>query len=304
MPASCSAATQAAQLVQSAGCQAGVGRHQRHGVVAPVVREPQRRQVALVHPGGERHQLDGGDAQLREVPDGGRVGEARAGAADRRRDAGVGRRVAAHVQLVDRRVRPRHARAAPRRGRHRARHDRLRHEGRAVGVVSRRPVGHRAGLGRVQREAPVDRRGMGVDEELGGIEAVAVARVPGPVGAQAVARARPDAGHEAVEDVARAPGQRDARGLGVARGIEEAQLDGGRVGREDGDVGAPLERGDAERLGAAGADGGHGGSGRRVRPSRGCGRAPRTAAPGAASPPRPTSRAAAGGARSGGRATA
>ena len=183
--------------------------------------------------------------------------------------AGVGLREAAHVQLVDRRVRPRHARAAPRRGRHRARDDRLRHEGRAVGVVARRPVGHRAGLGRVQREGAVERGRVRVDEELGGVEAMAVARIPGAVRAQAVARARPEAGDEAVEDVAGALRQRDALDLGVARGIEEAQLDGGRVGREDGDVGAARRGVTPSGSGLpgpmAGMAGAGGASGRRER---------------------------------------
>ena len=70
--------------------------------------------------------------------------------------------------------------------------------------------------------------------------------------AQAVALARRDAGDEAVEDVAGARGQPDALQLGRARGVEDAEVDRRRVGRDDGDVHAAGFRRDAERLGRPG----------------------------------------------------
>ena len=47
-------------------------------------------------------------------------------------------------------------------------------------------------------EVAVDRTGVRVDEQLGGIEAQAVPRAPGAVGPQAVCRAHLDARQEAV----------------------------------------------------------------------------------------------------------
>ncbi len=96
----------------AARSQPRVRRHERDRVVAPVVGEAQGSEVALVHPGGDRHQLDGGDAEAHQVRDGRRVREAGAGAAHRLGHLRVRLRVAAHVQLVDDGVGPRRA-AAP-----------------------------------------------------------------------------------------------------------------------------------------------------------------------------------------------
>ena len=58
MPASRRAATVAAQLGDAAGAEPRVGREEGDRVVAPGVGQQERRQVALVDPGGDRHQLD------------------------------------------------------------------------------------------------------------------------------------------------------------------------------------------------------------------------------------------------------
>ena len=85
MPASRSAATVARELGEAAGAEARVGRHEGDRVVAPGVGEPERRQVALVDPGGDRHQLDRVDAEAGEVVEDRRVGERGDGAAQRPR---------------------------------------------------------------------------------------------------------------------------------------------------------------------------------------------------------------------------
>ena len=63
MPAAWRAATVVAQLGDAAGAEAGVGRHEGDGVVAPGIGEAERGEMALVDPGGDRHQLDGVDAE-------------------------------------------------------------------------------------------------------------------------------------------------------------------------------------------------------------------------------------------------
>ena len=64
MPASCSAATVVAQLGDAARRKARIERHEGDGIVAPGIGQPERRQMPLVDPGGDRHQLDGVDAEL------------------------------------------------------------------------------------------------------------------------------------------------------------------------------------------------------------------------------------------------
>ncbi|MCU0945761.1 MAG: hypothetical protein MUF65_10375, partial [Rubritepida sp.] len=56
-----------ADLGHPAGGQARIGRERADGVVAPVIGEAERRQVAFLHPGGAGQQLDRGDAEAREV---------------------------------------------------------------------------------------------------------------------------------------------------------------------------------------------------------------------------------------------
>ncbi len=289
------------ELRDAAGREPRVGRHQRDGVVAPVVGEPQRTQVPLVHPRGDGHQLDGRDAQAHQVLDGRGMGEAGAGPADRLRDRRVGLRVAAHVQLVEHGVAPRDAGAAGRLRLRRRKEHGPRHEGRAVRVVARRAVRHLAELGRMQGERAVEGGGVRVDQELGRVEAMAVPRIVGAVRPQSVPGARAEARDEAVEHVAGALRQRDALDLGLARRVEQAQLDGARVRGEDRDVGPARQERDPERLGTTGGEGAHGGSRLLPRPAasrrparpRGRGRAPRTASRDGASPRRSPSRAAA-----------
>ncbi len=63
-----------ADLGPAARGEPRVRRPEHHRVVAPVVGEAQRGQVALVHPGRGRQQLEGGDAERLQVRDHGGVG--------------------------------------------------------------------------------------------------------------------------------------------------------------------------------------------------------------------------------------
>jgi hypothetical protein len=67
MPASCSASTVARSSAQAAGAEAGIGGEVDDRVVAPGVGEAEGRQVALVDPGGDRHELDGRDVEPAQV---------------------------------------------------------------------------------------------------------------------------------------------------------------------------------------------------------------------------------------------
>ena len=51
-----------ADLGQSARRQARIRRHEAHRIVAPGVRQPERWQVALIDPGGKRHEFNGIDS--------------------------------------------------------------------------------------------------------------------------------------------------------------------------------------------------------------------------------------------------
>src|SRR5262249_51379258 len=90
---------------------------------------------------------------------------------------------------------------------------------------------------------------------LRGVEAVALLGVPRTVDAVAIELAGSQVGKIRVPDEAVALAQRDAVGLArVARGSEQAEIDGGRVLREEGEVHPlPIPRG-AERIRCAGPD--------------------------------------------------
>ncbi len=180
-----------------AGGEALVGREEAQGVVAPVVGEAARLEEALGHRLVHRHQLHRGDAQLQQVVDGRRVRQAGVGAAQVGRNAGVLRGEALDVQLVDDGLAPDdlgadlavpvelvvHHHAA----------------GHAVGVVAgvlqlAAVLDDVAHQGRVPVGLAQHRAGVGVDQQLVGVEAQAALRGPGPVHAKAVERARRAAG--------------------------------------------------------------------------------------------------------------
>jgi hypothetical protein len=100
---------------------------------------------------------------------------------------------------------------------------------------------------------PPDGLRVGVEDELVRIEAVAALRGEGAVDPVAVQLARVDVRQVAVPDHVGLLGQRDRHrlGLGIER-VEQAELDAGRVLREDGEVDADAVPRGAERIGAPG----------------------------------------------------
>ncbi len=235
-----------AELGDAAGAEAGVGGEERDGVVAPGVGEAERRQVTLVDPRGDRHQLDRIDAETGQVRDDRRLGEGGNSAAQGWGDVGVQAREAADVQLVDQaaRAEDRWQRGG---GRRKGSDDRPRHPGGAV-------AGGLAGGGEagVPVEGAIERHRVGVDEELGGVEPEADRGGVRAVGAQAVARTRGKAGDEDGVDAARVAVEGDAVGFDPGAGIEEAGPDPLGGAGPDGEAGAVRAGGGAESGGNAG----------------------------------------------------
>ena len=87
-------------------------------------------------------------------------------------------------------------------------------------------------------DVAVQRLGVGVDQQLVRVEAVAVLRVVGAVDAVAVELPGPHVGQIAVPDLVGVFGQRDAVGLAPALLVEEAQLDLGGIGGEQREIDA------------------------------------------------------------------
>ena len=120
-----------AHLGPAARRKTRVGRAEHDRVVAPGVRQAERRKVALVDEDVDRHDLDRGDAEAFEMFDHRRMGEAGEGSARFGRDVLAQAGQAAQVGLVDDRLRPRDA-LAPRLARRRRERNRLGSVGAAV----------------------------------------------------------------------------------------------------------------------------------------------------------------------------
>src|SRR4029453_105700 len=205
------------------------------------------------------HQLDGGHPELDEMLEDGVHAEAEVGATERLRHAGVKLRQAAHVALVDHRATPRgewRAVVAP--AECGLDHDALRHDAGAVGRagdVAGRVVRILPGELGARRDRPAERPGIGIDQQLRGIEAVTVTGRPGPVHAVAVELPGPHVGETRVPHEAVSFGERDAcRFARVIRPVEQAELDRGGMLREEREVHPLAIPGGTERVGAAGPD--------------------------------------------------
>src|SRR5690606_12542622 len=160
-----------------------VGGEEADRVVAPVVPQAPLDQRVVVHELVHRLELDGGDAERGEVLDGDGVGQAGVGAPQRLRDARVGGGEPLDVHLVDDRLVEGHvgrAVAAP--VEVGVDDHALGHVGGAVLVVAAVGVAEVVGeAGRVPVHPAVDGLGVGVEQQLVGVAAVPVGRVPGTV---------------------------------------------------------------------------------------------------------------------------
>ncbi len=217
---------------------ARIGRHEGHRVVTPHVGKAEGGEMAFVAPSGNRHDLDGVDAEAAQMGDRFRMGEAgeRPTLRFRNRLEPAGER--ARRNLVDHMRQPRLDRDAGQRGPD----DRLGHEGRGVdgGLARRRELG-------AKNEGAVELHRIGIDQELRWIEPAAAGGIVGSVGPQPVAGARLDCADEGVTAVAGAPRQSQARHLAPALGVEEAEENLGGVLREHAHIDPAAGDGDAER---------------------------------------------------------
>ena len=150
-----------AQLRHATGAQPRIERHRHHRIVAPRVMQPERRQMPLVDPRDNRHQLDRADAKPLQMCQHHRMPDRRYRAAQRRRYVRVQHRQAAHIHFVDQPAGLKYRRAPGKRRQRRRRH-RLRHQRRRLVAKGRKP--------RIVCERPVEMRRRRIDQQLGRIE--------------------------------------------------------------------------------------------------------------------------------------
>jgi hypothetical protein len=243
--------------------EARVGREEAEGVVAPVVLQPLRDQRAVVDERLHRQQLERGHAERAQVVDHLLLAHAEELALVLRRHVGVALGVAAHVHLVD------HPLVAAARGIEVVApveavvdHLAFRHAARALALVEGQvfllvPDGVAE-----MRVAPVDlahdRLGIGIEEQLVGVEAVALLGLVRPVHAVAVEGAGLEARHVPVPDEVGALAQGEALHLLLPGLVEQAQLHLLGVARVDREVDALVVRRGAEGIGGAGPELGSG----------------------------------------------
>ena len=222
---------------------ARLGRKKANGVVAPVIHQPLVAQHRLGFQRLHRQKLHRRDAQPGQMVEHRVGGHAVIGAAQVFLDALVQHGGALDMGLVDQPAvmaagqRPCVEREQRRIGDHRFRHMRCAVAGGKAQVVTaaRRVIaigGVMVGKGAAQLA------GIGIDQQLVGIEAVAARRFVRAVDAVAVKRARHQPRHIAVPDRAVALGQVDAMLLAPSVGREQAQGDPGGIFGKDGKVGA------------------------------------------------------------------
>ena len=122
-------------------------------------------------------------------------------------------------------------------------HDRLRHAAGIVaaveGKILARAPGAIAEMRVAPHQPPGEPLGVGIEQQLVGVEAVAVLGRIGAVDAIAVELPGRDVVEIAVPDVLVALGQFDPLEFAAALAVEQAKLDLFRIGREQRKVGAP-----------------------------------------------------------------
>ena len=131
-------------------------------------------------------------------------------------------------------------------------HDRLGHAARIVAPIERKIGARAAGAIAEMRVAPDQASGetfgVGIDQELVGVEAEAAFRLIGSVHPIAVELARHDVAEIAMPDVLAALRQRDPLELAPALAVEQAKLDLLRIGGEQREVGAAPVPSGAQRM--------------------------------------------------------
>ncbi len=224
-------------------------------VVAPVVAQAAIEQHLVVDEGMDRQQLDRRDAEAFQVADDRLAGQARVRAAQMLGDVWMALGQPLDVRLVDDRLVPGEVRLlVPLPIERGVDHDALGHAPGIIflvlgeiGLLAPHLVGE-------DRRVPVDLSGerlrIGIDQQLGRIEAQAVLGVERPVDAIAIELSGADAGETAMVDVARDLAQLDRPHRRVrCRALEEAQLDLRALFCIQGEVDALIRDGGAQRVG-------------------------------------------------------
>ncbi len=226
-----------ADLSETAGSEARIGRHERHRIVAPAIAEAERRQMALVDPGGERHQFDRVDPECHEMVDHRRMRQRRHCAAQFLRHLRMQLRERLDRDLIDD---PRPPRPRPRWRPLRPLDDALGNEGGGIDASCRK-------LGAV-KEGPVEPARIRIDQQFRRIEAMATLRRIGPVGAQPVALAFRKAGKESEKHVTLPMRQGETLRFPV-RLVKQADIDPAGMAGEDGDRAAAFRQRHAQSAG-------------------------------------------------------
>ncbi|VWX48692.1 hypothetical protein NOVOSPHI9U_20055 [Novosphingobium sp. 9U] len=169
-----------AQFGDAARAQARVERHRCHRIVTPGIAQAQRRQVALVDPGDDGHQLHRRDVQLAKVGQHRRVRQCCYRAAQLFGHVGVEHGEGADVELVNQATAHRQRRA------HRRRDGASRDNGSWDDVGRVAAELRQSG---VLNEGAIEFLRVRIDEQLGRIKPVATFGCPHTLGAVAVASA-------------------------------------------------------------------------------------------------------------------
>ena len=234
----------------------GLGREVAQRGVAPVVAQAPLGQEGLAHRGVDRQQLDRGDPQGLEVLDRHRVGQPRVGAAQLLGHPGQLIGQALDVGLIDDGALAGHTRARNHREGVTGDHA----DGGAAGRVQARGpprLGRRDQVigdlmsvdGRPQVHMAVKGPGVGVQQQLAGVVEQTLVRVPGAVGAVAVALTGTDAGDVRAPQAPRGPVHPDPGLLhhgAVGTHGQQAQVHGRGVRGVDREIRAVSVQGDAQ----------------------------------------------------------
>src|SRR5258708_11736385 len=217
----------------------------RQRVVTPVVRQLPFDQYPVVDEAVDRQQLDAGDAKGLEMLDHGRRRQAAIRAAQVWRHVFAFLRQALDVRFIDDGVFPGYVRAhfaaAPVEAL--VDDDGLRHAAGVVASVEREVLARAAGAIGKMRVAPYQPSGkppgVGVEQQLVGVEAVAVLGLIRSMNAIAIKLPGRNVVQITVPDVFGALGQFDAFEFAAALRVEQAKLDLLRVGGEQCKIGSP-----------------------------------------------------------------
>ena len=232
-------------------CVARVRGEEADCVVAPIVGQAAFEQVAVVYKSVDRQQLERGYPEGFEVIDYNLAAEPLIGPAVGFRHRGMELGKAAQMRLIKNGAVPRNGAAAGLAGPVEigVDDDAFGHERRAVALVEAGIVA-RFHLIAKDRRIPFQLAEMPsrirVEQQLVGVEAVALFRLVGPMHPIAVDRSRRHPWHIAVPDLVGIFGKLDARGFALL--VEQADLDSRRMRREQREIDACAIPGRPERV--------------------------------------------------------